>query len=125
MTTTLCRTPVKASMSARLSGVSSCVSRPALTARPAREPCEVRIKKQNVVLGVHPIGCRLQRHGQALDRCTSAFLRIVLHVDRTVPKTARYDLCGAGRLASKHALIAEKAEGHHAHPVSTPGGVHP
>src|SRR6266849_2090485 len=31
-------------MSARLDGVSVCVSRPALTARPAREPCEVRIK---------------------------------------------------------------------------------
>ena len=46
MTTTLCRTPVNASISTRLSGVSSCVSRPALTARPAREPCEVRIKNR-------------------------------------------------------------------------------
>src|SRR5712671_5517391 len=46
MTTTLCRTPVRSSMSARLDGVSVCVSRPALTARPAREPCEVRIKNR-------------------------------------------------------------------------------
>jgi hypothetical protein len=30
----------------------------------------------------------------------------------------------AGRLASKHALIAEKAEGHHAHLMSIPNGVH-
>ena len=123
MTTTLCRTLVNANMSARLSGVSSCVSRPALTARPAREPCEVN-QKQNVVLGVHPIGCRLQCLGQTLDRCASAFLRIVLHVDRTAPETARYHLCGAGCLASKHALIAEKAKGHHAHLVSIPDGVH-
>jgi len=34
-----------------------------------------------------------------------------LHVDRAAPETARYDLCGAGRLTSKHALVAEKAEG--------------
>src|SRR6266478_2849303 len=33
-------------MSARLDGVSVCVSRPALTARPAGEPCEVRIKNR-------------------------------------------------------------------------------
>ena len=46
MTTTLCRTPVRASMSARLDGVSVCVSRPALTARPAGEPCEVSIKNR-------------------------------------------------------------------------------
>src|SRR3974390_3404109 len=107
MTTTLCRTPVSASMLASLDGVSVCVSRPALTARPAREPCEVRIKNRTSFLGVHPIGCRLQCHRQALDRCASAFLRVVLHVDWTAPETARNDLCGAGRLASKHALIAE------------------
>jgi hypothetical protein len=47
-----------------------------------------------------------------------------LHWLRTAPETARYDLCGAGCLASKHALIAEKAEGHHAHLVSIPDGVH-
>ena len=37
MTTTLYRMPVRASISARLDGVSVCVSRPALTARPARD----------------------------------------------------------------------------------------
>src|SRR5439155_3953587 len=46
MTTTLYRMPVRASMSARMDGVSVCVSRPALTARPTREPCEVRIKNR-------------------------------------------------------------------------------
>jgi hypothetical protein len=40
--------------------VSSCVSRPALTATPAWEPCEVRIKSR------------------------------ILDVDRTAPETARY-----------------------------------
>jgi hypothetical protein len=33
-----------------------------------------------------------------------------LHVDWVAPETARYDLCCAGRLVSKHTLIAEKAE---------------
>jgi hypothetical protein len=47
-----------------------------------------------------------------------------LHVDRAAPETARYDLCCVGRLASKHALIAEKAEGHHAHLASILNGVH-
>src|SRR5258708_28735541 len=55
MTTTLCRTPVRASMSARLDGVSVCVSRPALTARPAREPCEVRIKNRTSFLASIPL----------------------------------------------------------------------
>jgi hypothetical protein len=41
-----------------------------------------------------------------------------------VPETARYDLCGAGCLAPKHALIAEKAEGHYAHLMSIPDGVY-
>jgi len=81
-------------------------------------------QKQNVVVGVHPVGRRLQGHGQAFNRCTSAFLRIVLHVDRGAPETARYDPCCAGRLVSKHALIAEKAEGHHAHLASILDGVH-
>src|SRR5882672_5323617 len=81
-------------------------------------------QKQNVVVGVHPIGRRLQGHGQAFNRCTSAFLRIVLHIDRAAPETARYDLCCTGRLASKHALIAEKAEGHYAHLASILNGVH-
>jgi hypothetical protein len=52
---------------------------------------------------------------EGFDRCTSALLRIVLHVDWVAPETARYDLCCAGRLVSKHTLIAEKAEGHYAH----------
>jgi len=47
-----------------------------------------------------------------------------LHFDRAAPETARYDLCCAGPLASKHALIAEKAEGHHAHLASLVNGVH-
>src|SRR5207244_4218647 len=44
--------------------------------------------------------------------------------DRAASETARYDLCCARRLASKHALIAEKAEGHHAHLASILNGVH-
>src|SRR6266404_3210586 len=137
MTTTLCRTPVRASIPANLVGVSVFESRPALIARPAGEPCEVRIKnrtsfsasnplaatcndlarasivalppflefqQQNVVLGVQPIGCDLQRLGQGVDRCTSALLGIVLHVDRASVEAVRYDLCRASSLASKHAL---------------------
>ena len=47
---------------------------------PSRFDCEAGAgtvrgenNKQNVLLGVHPIGCSLQCHGQALDRCASAF----------------------------------------------------
>ena len=46
-----------------------------------------------------------------------------MHVDRAVPEAVRYDLSCAGRLASKYALIAEKAEGHHAHLASIFNGV--
>src|ERR1700730_4867434 len=55
MTTTLYRMPVRASMSARLDGVRFCVSRPALTARPAREPCEVRIKNRMSLSAAIPL----------------------------------------------------------------------
>src|SRR6266851_3462112 len=81
-------------------------------------------QKQNVVLGVQPIGCDLQRLGQGVDRCTSALLGIVLHVDRASVEAVRYDLCRASSLASKHALVAEKAEGHHAHLASILNGAH-
>ena len=56
--------------------------------------------------------------------CLTAFFRIVSHIDRATPETAGYDLCCTSRLASKHALIAEKTEGHHAHLVNIPNGVH-
>ena len=46
MITALYRTPVRASMSARLGGVSIWVSGPALTASPAGEPCVVRIRNR-------------------------------------------------------------------------------
>jgi hypothetical protein len=46
-----------------------------------------------------------------------------LQLDRAVPEAARYDLRCAGRLAFKHASIAEKAEGHHAHLASILNGV--
>src|SRR5882757_5546588 len=39
----------------RLDGVSVCVSRPALTARPAREPCEVRIKNRTAFSASIPL----------------------------------------------------------------------
>src|SRR6266403_527690 len=55
MTTTLYRMPVRASMSARLDGVSVCVSRPALTARPAREPCEVSIRNRTSLSASIPL----------------------------------------------------------------------
>jgi len=39
-------------------------------------------------------------------------------------RNGRYDLCCAGRLASKHALIAEKDEGTPRSPCEHPNGVH-
>jgi len=74
----------------------------------------VRIKKENVFLSIQAVGCRLQRPGQRFDRCISALLGIVLHIDRASPKTASYDLSCTGRLGSKHALIPVQAKGHHA-----------
>ena len=46
-----------------------------------------------------------------------------MHVDWAAPEPARYDLCCAGRLASKHALITEETKGHHAHLASILNGV--
>src|SRR5262245_25230038 len=124
MITTLCRTPVRASMSASLDGVSVCMSRPALTASPARVPCEVRIKNNMSLSASISLAAACNDVARVSIVCTSAFFRIVLHVDRTAPETVRHDLCCTGRLPSKHALIAEKAEGHHADLASTLNGVH-
>src|SRR4051812_48210650 len=46
MITTLFRTPVRPSISERRDGVRVSVSRPATTARPSREPCDVRIRNR-------------------------------------------------------------------------------
>src|SRR5260370_41127154 len=124
MTTTLCRTPVRASMPANLVGVSVCESPPRLDCQAGWGAVRGENQKQNVVLGVQPIGCDLQRLGQGVDRCTSALLGIVLHVDRASVEAVRYDLCRASSLASKHALVAEKAEGHHTDLVSILDSVH-
>src|SRR6202048_4740000 len=122
MTTTLYRMPVRASMSARLDGVRVCVSRPALTARPAREPCEVRIKNRMSLSAAIPLAAA--RKDRARPSIVAAPPFFVLHVDRAAPETARDDPGCAGRLASKYALIAEKAEGHYAHLASIFNGVH-
>src|SRR3954451_22539493 len=68
MITTLFRTPVWPSISERRDGVRVSASRPATTARPSREPCDVRIKNRmslspfiffasacNVVASVSPV----------------------------------------------------------------------
>src|SRR6266446_1306544 len=46
MITTLFRTPVRPSISARWDGLRVSASRPATTARPSREPCDVRIRNR-------------------------------------------------------------------------------
>src|SRR6516225_1126128 len=46
MTTTLFRTPVRPSISERWDGLSVSTSRPATTASPSREPCDVRIRNR-------------------------------------------------------------------------------
>jgi hypothetical protein len=121
MTTTLCRTPVNANMSARLSGVSSCVSGPALTARPAREPCEVRIKNKTSFSASIPLAAACNAMARAWIVAPPPFFELYCTLIGPLPK--RLALCCAGCLASKHALIAEKAEGHHAHLVSIPDDV--
>jgi hypothetical protein len=71
-----------------------------------------------------PLAAACNDMASGFDRCTSAVLRIVLHVDRAAPETARYNLRCTTRLSFKHALIAEKAEGHHADLANTLDGVH-
>src|SRR5467141_3162942 len=124
MITTLCRTPVRASMSARFDGVSVCVSRPALTARPAGEPCEVRIKNRMSFSVSNPLAATCSDLASASIVAPPPFFELYCTSIGPLPKTARYNLCCAGRLASEHALIAEKAEGHHAHLASILDGVH-
>src|SRR6476619_1208256 len=46
MITTLFRTPVRASILERWDGLRVSASRPATTARPSREPCDVRIRNR-------------------------------------------------------------------------------
>src|SRR5438034_11693564 len=77
MTTTLCRTPVRASMSARLDGVSVCVSRPALMARPAAEPCEVKCRS------------RVHEPDRQISRIRLSDKTSRLHPRHVVPKPAQ------------------------------------
>src|SRR5258708_14535732 len=118
MTTSLYRMPVRASISARLDGVRVCVSRPALTARPAREPCEVRIKNRMSFSASIPLAAACKYMARPSIVAPPPFFELYCTLIGAAPETACYDLCCAGRLASKHALIAEKAEGHHTHLAS-------
>src|SRR5882724_8054257 len=122
MTTTLCRTPRPRQHVGEIRRRERLREPPCFDCKAGAGAVRGEYQKQNIVLGVHPIGCHLQGRGQAFDRCTSASLRIVLHLDRAVPEAVRYDLRCAGRLAFKHALIAEKAEGHYAHLASILNG---
>src|SRR5216683_2520081 len=120
MTTTLCRTPVRASMSERLDGVSVCVSRPAFTARPAREPCEVRIKNRTSFSASIPSAATCNDMARVSIVAPPPFLELYCTLIGPLPKRPA-TTCAA---ALNHPLIAEKAEGHHAHLASILNGVH-
>ncbi len=123
MTTTLCRTPRPRQHVGEIRRRERLREPPCFDCKAGAGAVRGEYQKQNIVLGVHPIGCHLQGRGQAFDRCTSASLRVVLHLDRAVPEAVRYDLRCAGRLAFKHALIPKKAERHYAHLASILNGM--
>src|SRR3984893_8292436 len=123
MTTTLYRMPVRASMSARLDGVSVCVSRPALTARPAREPCEVRIKNRMSLSAAIPLAAARKDRARPSIVAAPPFFELYCTLIGPLPKRPATTRAAPVRLASKYALIAEKAEGHYAHLTSIFNGV--
>src|SRR3979490_3422342 len=117
MTTTLYRMPVRASMSARLDGVRVCVSRPALTARPAREPCEVRIKNRMSFSASIPLAAACKYMARPSIVAPPPFFELYCTLIGPLPKRPA-TTCAAP------ALIAEKAEGPHAHLASILNGGH-
>jgi len=67
---------------------------------------------QDIVLGVHARGRRLEGGRQRFDGRVRAAPCVGAHDDRTGAETVRNDAGRAPRLPLEHALIAEQAEGY-------------
>src|SRR5262249_25394470 len=109
MTTARYRTCVALSMSARCAGVSVSCRRPATTARPSGDPCDVRMRKRTPSSIFFPVA----RNVAASEA-----------VGRLGAEMARNDLRGAGRFALKYPLISEQPERHDGDLVRVVGRVH-
>src|SRR3979490_3325911 len=124
MTTTLCRTPIRASMSGRFDGVSVCVSRPALTARPGGEPCEVRIKNRTSFSASIPLAATCNDMARVSIVAPPPFFELYCTLIGPLPKRPATTCDAPVASLLNTPLIAEKAEGHHAHLASILNGVH-
>ena len=111
-------------MFARFDGVSVCVSRPALTARPAGKPCEVENQNRMSFSVSNPLAATCSDLASASIVAPPPFFELYCTSIGPLPKRPATTCCCAGRLASEHALIAEKTKGHHAHLASILDGVH-
>jgi len=83
------------------------LSRPALTARPARERARGESKNRMFVIRRPSIWPPLQVM-PGLQSLQLPFLRMVLHVARAAPETAATTVLAVVHFACKHALIAER-----------------
>src|SRR6516165_10363103 len=104
MITTLFRTPVRPSISERWDGLRVSASRPATTARPSREPCDV------VALAIHLFSLRLQCCCKRLDSRAAARLGIVFYDHWVTSEPIGDDLRCTGGLTPKNAFIAKQTE---------------
>ena len=110
-------------MLARVDGVSVCVRRPALTARPAGEPCEVRIKNKISFSTSISLAAACNDMARVSIVALPPFFELYCTLIGPLPKRPA-TTCAAPVASFKHALIAEKAEGHHADLANTLDGVH-
>src|SRR6516165_8334264 len=124
MTTARYRTCVALSMSARRAGVSVSCRRPATTARPSGDPCDVRtIKRTSFASSMFfAVACNVAA-SEAVVASTSLFA-VEFDDGRVGAETARNDLRGARCLALKHSLISEQPERHDGDLVQVVGCVH-
>src|SRR5215475_4546892 len=122
MTTARYRTCVALSMSARCAGVSVSCRRPATTARPSGDPCDVRMRKRTPSSIFFPVA----RNVAASEAVVASppFLLLNLTMVGSATEMARNDLRGAGRLALKYPLISEQPERHDGDLVRVVGRVH-
>ncbi len=87
------RTPVRANISARVDGVRVCVSRPALTARPSGEPCDVRITNRTSFSASILLAAACNDAARASIVARPPFFELYCTSTGPAPETARHDAC--------------------------------
>src|SRR5262249_25084474 len=110
---------VALSMSARCAGVSVSCRRPATTARPSGDPCDVRMRKRTSLAS--SIFFPVARNVAASEAVVAS---VEFDDGKGGAAMAPNELRGAGRLALKHPLIFEQPERHDGDLVRVVGCVH-